>query len=175
MAVVTGTATVNLSFTENITSGFLGTNKAPLSINNSTNANFNQSGTGAGQADTGFGKPIILVASTPQIFDLTNLVDQFNATNDFARARGFAILNPETNAAHILTVYRGASNGWLFLPDSTHALSVQPNGGILLLFDPNSTGGGNGYVTGGSSKTFTLDPGSNGMTVNLLIIGGSVA
>lgn len=170
--VVSGTATTNLSFQESVTTGVLATQNIPLPITQTISYT---NGTGAKAVDTIFGKQVALVASTPQTFDLSNLVDPAGNTVNFARVRVFAVQVVTTTANFNCNVYKGASNGWSLLPASTGPITVPANGGIFVIQDPNSTGGGSGYVTGGTSKTFTLDPGANAVTVNLIVVGGSSA
>jgi hypothetical protein len=170
--IVKGNVTMNLAFTESVTTGVLATNNIPVPVNQGLTYD---NGTGALAVDTIYGKRLTLVASTPQTLDLTNLVDPAGVTVNFARVRELAIVVVSTTAGYSVAVSRGASNGWSFLPASTGPITVQPNGGAFSIRDPNSTGASTGYFTGGSSKTILLDPGSNTVIINIIIVGGQAA
>ncbi len=127
-------------------------------------------GTAAGQVDTPYWSAPSL-AATPTTIDLTSLTDPGGGSIDFARVRFFMVYNPNTTAGHDVTVEQGASNGWSQIGTEV----VRANGGFKILFDPQSTGSGNGMVVTGTSKTIKFDPGANTVTVFIVIVGGSVA
>ncbi len=172
MSNVSGTITLSGTITEKSATGTvlqLGLSAALAIANKFTN------GTGAGQADLVYAQPMSLAATT-QTIDLTNLTDVINGSiivNNFARVRLIAVVVDDTTAGHKLLVSRGASNGWTILPASTSAQAVEPNNGIFLLTDMQSTGSGVGYVVGSSSKTILLDSGANTVTFSLMIVGCS--
>ncbi len=174
---VTGNTVKNFNFQEFISSGFV----LPQTFNGSINptgataATVNYTnGTGSLQLDLLHCKPYTLSGATTTI-DLTALADLDGVNQNFARVREFYLFNPDTNSTHDVKAYAGGSNGWAQLPPSTSPLYARNNGGNINLSDPVSTGGGNGNVVSGTSKTITLDPGANTVTVYLLIAGTSVA
>jgi hypothetical protein len=173
LANVYGTAAASLSFTEYISSGVitpiqdtvgLFTPGVPLCSIGYTN------GTGAGQVDLIYGVSLSL-ASTTQTIDLTSLTDLNGGAVNFARVREFFVLNTAGTAGFDLVISGGASNPWSKLG----ACTAFANGGCLWQRDPNSTGGGNGLVTAGGSKTVKFDSGSHTVTFYVLILGCSTA
>jgi hypothetical protein len=179
MGAVSGSVAMTATFSDYVTAGQISPQTLTQAIGAAgtpqakvTYAN----GTGAGLCDLAYALPVALVASTPQTFDLTSgLTGIGGEALNFARVREFIVYNPDTTAGHDVGVYHGASNGWAALPASGNPLYARAGGGSIRISDPQSTGGGNGNVTGGASKTFTVDPGSNNVTVYVLIAGGSVA
>jgi hypothetical protein len=137
---------------------------------------YQTTGTAAGEINLITSIAITLTASTPQTFNLTSsFTDLFGGSCNYARVREFWLANPSATAGYNTTLYAAASNGWSMLPPSTAPLTCFANGGTIRLSDPQSTGAGNGQVTSGSSCEFTLNPGSNGQTVYLLLCGGTAA
>jgi hypothetical protein len=167
--VVTGTVSFNANFVEQKTSGVLATQNISVPIVASVPYT---NGTGANQVDTIFGTKYTLTASTPVTINLQSATDPAGNTVAFARVREFVVQVTDTTAAHTITVYRAASNGWSVLPASTNAVPVQANNGIFYLNDPKSTGSGNGNVVTAGSCQFVIDPGSNTVTsVSVLAAG----
>lgn len=171
---ITGSLGLNAAFTEVIptSTGLLNQLNLPASV--SIQQAFSNNTTGALTVDQIHAKVYTLAASATTI-DLTSLADLGGNSMNFARVRVFLAYNQDTVASHIVTVYRGASNGWSYLPASTGPLTVPSSGGVVMLFDPNSATGTNGMVVSGTSKTITLDPGSNTVNLSVLIVGGSAS
>lgn len=175
--VVTGSVTMTVSFSEFVTSGLitpetLGALLTALGQNAGT-LNFTN-GTASGQIDTLYAKPLTLAGATTTV-DFTSVTDLGGASVTFARGRLFMVYNPDTNASHDVKVSQGASNGWAPLGTSTNPQWARNNGGFLLMVDPISTGSGNGNVITSTSKTVLFDPGSNTVTVYVIMAGGSAA
>jgi hypothetical protein len=170
MPVTTGNANVTHAFQTKVATGYLTPVTVNFAINNSVN--YTVSGTGDGQVDLPFGMPVTLTGAA-QTFDLTAMTDQIGVVRNFARVREFVIYNTDTTAGHQVNIYRASSNGWNFLPTATSPMVLTIDGGQILLRDPHSTGSGVGLVTSTNSRTFTLDPGANTVTVNILIMGCS--
>ena len=173
-----GTVVRTFTFSEFITAGYV----QPQTLNASINpagATWSSvqytNGTGSLQIDTPYCKPIALVASTPQTFNLTSLTDLDGNSIDFARVREFIVFNPTATAGYDCKIYQGASNPWVQVPPSTSPGYARYGGGLYNLSDPTSTGAGNGNVVSGTNCEFTLDPGTNSFTVYLACFGGSVA
>lgn len=178
MGVTTATFTQNLSVQDIVSSGYvlpqtLAQALAAPGIAGATLSYAN--GTGALQFDGLVFEPVALVASTPQTFDLTALTGLGGESINAARVRELIVFNPDATAGHDVQVYKGATNGWSILPPSTSPLPARAVNGMVRVSDPNSTGSGNGNVTGGSSKTVTLDPGAHNVTVYFILLTGSVA
>ena len=169
--VVVGNVTRNLSFTESVTTGVLATQNIPVPITQSVAYT---NGTGIRAVDTIYGKQLTLAATTTTL-DLTSLTDPAGNTVNFARVREFSVQVVTPTVGYSVSIYKGASNGWSFLPASTGPIIVQPNGGMFGMSDATSTGGSAGYLVSGSSKMVVLDPGSNTIIINIIIVGGSAA
>jgi hypothetical protein len=167
--VITGTVSLNFSFVEAVT----GVTNYSIPATISSNLSY-ANGTGSNAVDTLYAKQIALVASTPQTIDLTSLTDPAGNSINFARVREFIVQNTSSTAGNDVKVEAGASNGWSVLPPSSNPLYARYSG-TLRISDPVSTGGGNGNVVSGASKTITFDPGSANTTINVVIVGGSAA
>jgi hypothetical protein len=179
MAVISGTIgayTNNLLFTfpslqtaNQFKIGFPDVLGGPLSSVSYTN------GTGSSQVDLIYWPDPITLAATTQTIDLTSLTDPSGAAVNFARVRELLIYNPTATAGFDIKVEQGASNPWAFVPPSTSPQIVRYGGGLYRISDPISTGGGNGNVVGGASKTIKFDSGANTVTFWVLALGGSAA
>lgn len=168
-----------IEFTDFVSSGYVNgqTFNAKLSVGGGIQGCSLQytSGTGALQADGLYFKPIALVASTPQTFDLTALTGIGGESLTVNRVREWILFNPDTTAGHDVKAYQGASNPWAMMPASANPLWARANNGSARVSDPNSTGAAVGNVATSTSKTFVLDPGANNVTVYLFILTSSVA
>jgi hypothetical protein len=131
-------------------------------------------GTGALQADSLYFKPIAL-AGAAQTINLQSLTGLDGEALVLARCREFVLFNPDGTAGHDVKVYQGATNPWAIAPPSTAPWWARASNGSFRLSDPNSTGAGNGNVVTATSCEVTLDPGTNTVTVYLLVLGGSAA
>jgi len=169
MAAVTGTAQLVAGFNQTVTSGLITTQTLPASISLTTQY---ANGTGAGAIDLIYARQIALVASTPQTLDLTALTDLSGATVNFARVRELVVQVVTTTSAFNVTLGAAAANPWTPLWGTTGTDTVFA-GSIRYFTDPTSIGSGVGAVTSGTSKNLKLDPGSNNVTINLLIAGCS--
>ncbi len=171
---VTGIVTTNWPFNENTTVGTLTTQgiNAPVPINQTTN--YNTSGTATGQVNLIYGQQITFVVSTPQTFNLQTWLDVFGNAVPLARVREFIVQVVSVTPGWDIKLYSAASNGVIFLPPIANFLTIRA-GGMIAIRDPISTGGGNGNVVGGSTLSFTIDPGTHAVVVNILAAGGSAA
>lgn len=177
MGVVSGICSVSLSFTDYVTSGLITPETLTAVIASPAIAGALLSytnGTGPLQIDGLYAGPLTLAAATTTL-DLTSLAGLGGESLDFARVRELILFNPDSTPGHDVKIYQGTSNGRAQLPASSNPLYAREVNGSVRLSDPNSTGGGNGNVTGGSSKTITLDPGAHTVTVYLIVAGGSAA
>lgn len=127
---------------------------------------------------------ITLAASTPQTFHFqtATLKDIFGNTLAMLRIRELVIVNSNTTLGQDLKVESAATNGITWLPPSTSPLyarsgtATSTNGfGGLRIFDPASFGAGVGNVISSTTDGLTLDPGTNTITVQILVLGCSVA
>lgn len=180
---VSGTLNLSATFTEAVSSGIIAATSGggsfnyqfPLSIADQLTNN-----TGAAKTcDLMYAKQIA-PAATPTLIDFSSLVDPGGTTQNWTsgpgRVRLILIQNVDTTTGHHVTVYADSTNGVAWLPVSTDkVLTVRSNGGVLLIYDPNSNGAGNGNVLSSSSKRFNIDPGANTVSsINVIIIGDSV-
>jgi hypothetical protein len=176
--VVSGSVTLSVAFQEYITSGYvnpqtltaalsaLGLAAGTLQLNN---------GTGAQQVDTLYCKVLTLVASTPQTVNFQSTTDPDSASITFLRGRLFAVFNPTLTAGYDCKIYQAGSNPLVWVPPSSSPGWARANGGLYFQMDPQSTGAGNGNVITSSSCEVTFDPGTNNVTVYVLMVGGSAA
>lgn len=171
MATVTGTSSVNGGFNQVVSSGLVQSQTLPASISLTTQYT---NGTGAGQVDLIYAKRLSLVASTPQTLDLTSIADLSGATVNFARVRELILRVVTTTVDFNVTLGAAASNAWAAIwgASGTHVVMA---GSILYITDPTTVGASKGMYTGGSSKNLKIDPGSNNVTVDLIIVGCSAA
>jgi hypothetical protein len=168
-----------VEFTDFVSSGYVNaqTIAAKLSVAGGIQGcslNYTQ-GTGALQADGLYFKPIALAASTPQTLDLTALTGIGGESLTVNRVRELILFNPDAAAGHHVKLYQGATNPWAIAPASANPLWARANNGSARISDPNSTGSAVGNVVTSTSKTIVLDPGTNAVTVYLLLLTGSVA
>lgn len=169
MAVIGGTSTVSGGFNESVTSGVITTQTLPASIALTTQY---KNGTGAGAVDTIYAKQITFVASTPQTLDLTSLTDLGGASISFARVRELIIQVVSTTAGWNLTLGNAASNAFSAFWGATGTHTVMA-GSILYITDPNTVGSSVGAYIDSTHKNLKLDPGSNAVVANILIVGCS--
>lgn len=167
---VSATITLNASFSETISTGF----PDPLSGSQAITQtdSYVTSGTGSGQIDTVYAAQFSLAASTPQTINLTSLTDPLGKSISFARVRDFVVQNTASTSGYDCQVYASASNGWAVLPASSGPLYARA-GSVVRLSDKLSTGSGAGNIVSGSSNSVTFNPGSNAVTINVWIVGGS--
>ena len=158
------------AFNEVISTGLLSQLNLPAALN--VQNTYTNATTGALTIDQIHAKVYSLAGTTTTI-DLTSVLDLAGNSMNFARVRDFIVYNQDTTTSHIVNVYKGASNGWSYLPASTGPLICVANGGLIWLHDPSNALSTNGMVTSGSSKTITFDPGANTVNLSVLIVGGS--
>lgn len=167
---VSGNVILNASFTENVSSGVIVSYQVPATVSSTLSYG---NGTASNQVDTLYAKQLTLTGAT-QTIDLTSLTDPAGNSINFARVRELIVVNTATTAGYDVKVEAGASNGWAVLPPSSAPVYTRYSG-TLRISDPVSTGGSNGNVVSGTSKTITFDPGANTIVINVLIVGGSAA
>lgn len=167
MAVVTGTVQLVTGFNQTNTSGLVTTQTLPASISLTTQY---ANGTGAGQINLIYAKQLIFVASTPQTLDLTTLLDLSGASVNFARVRELVVQVVTATSGFNAILGNAASNAFAAFWGATGTDTVFA-GSIRYFTDPTSVGAGVGAVTSGTSKSLKIDPGSNALTLNLLIAG----
>ena len=168
---ITGSVVTNWSMQEQISSGVLANVNYPLPVTNTTN--YSNAGTGAAQCDTIYAKQLTL-AGAPTTLNLNaGLTDPAGNAIGFARVREFVVQVVTATAGDSVEVYAAASNGWTQLPPVANPLTAYPNGGIVALRDPQSSGSGVGMVVTSGSCEVVLNPGASIVVVNVLIAGGS--
>jgi hypothetical protein len=141
-----------------------------LTVNQNFNANYQTPGVAADQVNLNYVASLSL-AATPTTLDLTALTDRYGGSVNFVRVRSVTIKNKNTTDGQTVTVKPGATNGWMALLGTGSTLILQPsssaNDGGVTLSAPNTTG----WVVSGTSKTLTLDPGANIISVDIEING----
>ena len=173
--VVTATWTINLQAQQTDTAGLINPITAaggilyPSSLGNFANA------TGAANSvDTLYAASLTLAGAATHI-NLHAATDILGNSVVFARVRGWAVYVSTLTAAFLLNIYtRTGTDPLVWLPVTTTGALWAAPGGMYCGTDPTSTTT-NGWVVGASSYDFTLDPGSNTVAAQLLIIGNSAA
>lgn len=171
MAVVTGTSTVNGGFNQVVTSGLVTSQTIPAALSLTTQY---INGTGAGQINLLYAKQLSLVASTPQTIDLNALPTVDGVTSAYVRVREFILQVVTTTVDFNVTLGAAASNPWAALWGTTGTQVVMA-GSIFYFTDPTTVGASKGAIVSGTSKAVKIDPGSNNVTVNLIIAGCTAA
>ncbi len=173
--VVTGNSNINFNFTEVATLAFSTTGAYPAQLPSSPAYSFANTTGGAVGCDTIHAKQYTL-ASTTVAIDLFagTLLSPSGAACVFARVRAFVVAPVSTTAGFLIKVYSSASNAPLWLPPVANFMWATPNGGALVLFDPNAITT-QGYLVDTTHKAITFDSGSNTVVFNVLIVGNSSA
>ena len=114
-------------------------------------------------------------AATTLHFETATAKDPAGNTLAMLRIRLLIVQNLTATAGFDVKVEASATNAIAWLPPSTAPLLARANGGLVLIYDPNSSGAGAGNVVGATTDGLTLDPGANTCTVNVLVVGDSVA
>lgn len=169
MAVVAGTAQLNTSFNQTVTSGVITSQTIPAAISLTTQYS---NGTGAGQVDLIYAAQLTFVASTPQTLDLTALTDLHGAAVAFARIRELAIQVVTKTVDFNLTVGNAAANAFSAFWGATGTDTVMA-GSIRYFTDPTTIGTSKGAFVDSTHKSLKLDPGGNVLVANILIVGCS--
>lgn len=167
-------ATVTVNSTPNIIVSQKGTGilaNQTLTFTETLQTIFQTSGLLADQCDLLYAATLTLVASTPQTIDLTALADLFGGVVNFARVRFLAMRNNSvTDGANVL-IGDSVTNEWDAFLSAAATLKVPPcsalNHGYFILTAPNTTG----FVVDSTHKTLKIDPGSNAMTLDIIIAG----
>lgn len=170
MAVVNGNLNVSASFSQTVTAGLV--TPQNLGANASQNLPYGN-GTGANQIDLIHAKAYSLVASTPQTIDLTSLPDLSGVTVNMARVREILCWITDTALSHTVVLGAAASNPFAAFWGTTGLQTIYPGSAVYRFSDPTSVGSGVGAVTSGTNKSLKIDPGSNNVVFNLVILGCS--
>lgn len=161
MAAV-GDYTLSININSTFTGGSLGT---PRSSVGRTYSQTFEAGTSAGQTNEGWTGAIALTASTPQTLDLENLVGETGRAVTFTKVKMLAIRN--THATATVTIGNAASNA--FLPGWSGATNTVALGPGNTLFLTSAAG----FTVDATHSDLKLDPGSNAITVEIMILGNS--
>ena len=168
------TASINIAAVMSVTSSVITTKQIPATIASNL-ALVNSNGAALAIDLAAWGQ--LSLASTTQLIDFSSLADPNGTTHDWTggRVRLFVVQTVTTTTAYDLQVYADATNGVSFLPPVANYVPVRTNGGILIIYDPNSNGSGNGNVITASLKRLDFNSGSNTVVFNWLALGNSVA
>ena len=174
--VVNGTINFTADFAESFSTGLITAFSLPARITRSLT--YTNATTGALTVDQIHAKVYTLAAAVTHI-DLTSLLDLNGNTMNLARVREFVCYNADPVATHLVNVYRtsvaaSSASAWTVAPLATGPNTVQANGGVVGLSDPNSLTT-TGMVVGASSKYVTFDPGAFTVNLSVLIVGGTAA
>lgn len=179
MAVVTGTTRVT-SYDQQVPTGVpipTGQPAAnPLPYQLGINCSF-ANGTALDQVDLVYFTTLTFVASTPQVLDLTSLLDPLGGVVNFKRIKKI-IIKPKGLVDNVILKlgYSGVtSNAWISLVTNPGQISLQAaptanNDAGFVILAPNATG----YVVGATNKLLNLDPGTAAYSVDIELQGASV-
>jgi hypothetical protein len=170
---VSGTITLNASFQEVISSGVVSNLNLPA-IGTIQQTLIN--GTGAASAvDTIYAAQLTLAGAATHLNLHTGLTDLAGNAIAFARVRFWFVQNLTLTAGYLCNIYtRTGTDPVTWLPVTTTGALWAAAGGFCFGLDPLSTST-NGYVVGASAFDFTLDPGANTVSVNVILVGNSAA
>lgn len=171
MSVITGNVTLTAGFTEQVTAGVVTTQNLPATVTQQVSY---ANGTAANQCDLIHAVKYTLAASATTI-DLTAVPDLAGATINFARVREILCWISDTTLSHTVALGNAAATPFAAFWGATGIQTVYPGGAVYRWADPTSTGAGVGAVVSGTSKSLKLDPGSNTVVLNLIILGCSAA
>ena len=169
---VTGNTSFSFNFNEVATLAFNTSGVYNASI--TSGLTFANTTGGALGCDTIHAKQYTLASTTTAIDLNSGLLSPSGAACVFARVRVFIVAPVTTTAGSLIKVYASASNAPLWLPPVATFLWATPNGGAVILFDPNAITT-QGYLVDGTHKAITFDSGSNTVVFNVLILGNSSA
>jgi hypothetical protein len=170
MANVSGNLAINAGLTQLVTSGLVTPQSIPAAVGQNIGYT---NGTGASQCDLIHAKKYALVASTPQSPDFTSITDLSGATVNFARIRELICWIDDTNLGHTVALGDAGSNPLAAFWGTTGIQTIYPGGAVYRFSDPTSVGSSVGAVVTSSSKVLKIDPGSNGVNFNLIVLGCS--
>ncbi len=177
---VTGLVNLNISFTDALSTGIVaptlgGGSQARQSLV-AIAQQFANAASGADSCDLMHASQYTLAAS-PTTIDFAALADPSGTNRDWTSGRCRVLIAQvvSTTAGFNVTFAANASNGWTVLPAAATPVSAYANGGILLVYDPASNGGGVGAVITAGSSVFDMDPGAHTVVLNLIIVGNSAA
>jgi hypothetical protein len=172
--IVSGGVTLNGAFTETIPVGSTTGTQFQIPANGiiqQTLAN----GTGASAAvDTLYSAQLTLAAAATHI-NLHSTTDPAGNSIVFARVRWWFVQNLTTTAGYLVNIYtRSGTDPVTWLPTATTNALWVAAGGAYMGLDALSTST-NGWVVSSTAYDFTLDPGSNTVSVQVIIAGNSSA
>lgn len=173
--VVTGNFTISLQATQTVSAGVISSYAIPLGMQYPSALGNLLNATGAANSvDTAYSASLSLAAAVTTI-NLHAFTDPGGNSVAMARVRAWAVYNTSSTAANIINLYTLTGTDPLtWLPQVTTATLWVPPGGIMLGTDPLSTST-NGWVVSASHFSFSLDPGANTVTCDVLILGNSAA
>jgi hypothetical protein len=172
---VTGQLTLNFQAVQTDTTGLVNPISAAGSIQYPSSLSAFANATGAAYSvDTLYSASLTLAAAATHI-NLHAATDILSNSVVFARVRGWCVYVTTLTAAYLLNIYtRTGTDPLVWLPVTTSSALWCPPGGIYCGTDPTSTTT-NGWVVGSTSYDFTLDPGANTVTAQVMILGNSAA
>ncbi len=170
---VAGNVNINVNLTETITTGL------PNVVSATATIALNQAlafATGAALGiDTIYAAQLSLAGAVTTLNLHSGLTDLFGNAVAFARVRFWIVQNLTATAGYLINLYTlTATDPLTWLPQVTSATLWVPASGILCGIDQASTST-NGWVVSASHYSFSLDPGANTVSCNVIIAGNSAA
>ena len=169
---VSGNVNISAAFAEQITAGF------PNTLNAGATIQLNQAlafATGASASvDAIYSAQLTLSAAATHI-SLSSFTDLFGNTQAMLRCRFWIVQNLTLTAGKLCNIYtRTGTNPVTWLPVTTTGALWAAAGGLIMGIDGLSITT-DGWVVSSSHCDFTLDPGANTVSVNVIIAGNTVA
>jgi hypothetical protein len=173
--VVTANLTFNFQATQTDSAGLINPISASGGIQYPSSLGVFANATGAANSvDTLYAAQLTLAGAATHV-NLHAATDILGNAVVFARVRGWAVYVTTQTAAFLVNIYtRTGTDPLVWLPVTTSGALWAAPGGLVAAADPISTST-NGYVVSSSSYDFTIDPGANTVTANVLIVGNSAA
>ena len=171
--VVSGPVNLNCGFVQSVP-GTIAVVPYQIPLNAAFQTSLNNGTATAGDIDCIYSKPLTLAAGVTTV-NLHSFTDPAGNTVAMARCRFWFLYNTTVTAGYIINVYTlTGTNPLTWLPIVTTGTLWCPPGGMIMGVDPSSTTT-NGWVVGSAANTFTVDPGANTCTCQLVIAGNTAA
>lgn len=180
-AVVSGNFNLSAAFTQTQQTGVVGPNAGTNSQSLTeliTIADQLLNNTGAAKTcDQMYASQLTLSAATTTVhFGNASAKDPFGNTITMARIRLLLVQNITATSGYDVKIEQAASDGIAWLPVAASTPPVaRANFGLYINYDPNSNGASVGNYISSTTDGITFDPGSNNCTINVVVIGDSVA
>ena len=171
---VTGNVTLNAAFVETIAAGATTATQFQIAANGILQQTLAYATGASASIDTMYSAQLTLSGAATHI-NLHAFTDPAGNSASFARVRAWFVQNLTTTAGYLINIYtRTGTDPVTWLPVTTTGALWVAAGGTYFGIDALSTST-NGCVVSSSAYDFTLDPGANTVSCNVIIVGNSAA